>query len=82
MRPGKNLHELEIILLGVPFRVFEQRAQVGPAFGRIRHLGYVRPDDVTVTARKRERLCCWELVVVTVHGGFEMRFRIDRVGVS
>jgi len=36
-----NLHELEIILLGVPFSVFQQRTQVGPALGRIRNLGDV-----------------------------------------
>jgi len=36
-----NLHELEIILLGVPFSVFEERAQVGPAFCRIHHVCYV-----------------------------------------
>lgn len=71
MRP--NLHKPEIVLLGVSLGVFEQRPQVGPALGRISHLGYVKPNSVTITTRKRERLGCWELVEVTAHGGIEMR---------
>ena len=48
-----NLHKLEIILLSVPFSVFQQRTQVGPAFGRIRNLSDVRPNRVTITVRER-----------------------------
>lgn len=77
-----NLDKLEIILLRVPLRLFELRAQAGSVFGRVHHLCYVRPDPVTVTARKRERFCSWEFVVVATHGGFEMGPWIDRQSVS